>query len=351
MKNQSNFKAIIILSLLAAVVLPIPATAQAQQGGQGQPRGPRGVYGDWDLKVEFGDRDMPAILSFGRDEEGNLTADWISFWGVNTLKDVKFEDGKLSFVQEVKFRDQEFTQTFKGTIEEDKLEGVLSGERGDSEVEGKRSPRTPRAAGIWDLKYKVGDRDIESMLIIKQDKDGNLVGEWKNEQVESTVSDVNYQRGTITFKRKSKMGDREWESTFEGTIERQTGELKGTMKSDMGDAAVAGKRVGEPLIGTWNLDITADEREFKQRLRVNPDMSALYGTLPIEKVELKDGKVTFKAKWEFGDREFEMSFDGKLADDKLTGEITNTFGTQKVEGKKMERRFGRRPGGAGGGNR
>jgi hypothetical protein len=321
-------------ALLMTMVLICSSVATAAEGESPARRDRGGLYGDWNLKFKFGERDMNAILSFSRDEEGNLTADWISFWGVNRLRDVKFQDGNLSFLQITQFRDEEYRSTFTGTIEEDKLQGILSGQRGDSDVVGERSPRTPRASGTWELKYKIGDQAITSALVIKADKEGELSAEWKNDQAQVEVSDLNYQRGSLTLKRKTKMADREWDSTFEGSIDRQMGLLKGTIKSEMGEVPVEGKRMGESLIGVWNLDITTEEREFKQRLRVNPDMSALYGVLPIKKIELKDNKVTFEAKWEFGDRTFEMSFDGQLVDEKLTGEITTSRGTRKIEGTK-----------------
>jgi hypothetical protein len=338
MKNHVFFKALLFVLLLASADILAaqpaqparPASAAGRQGG-------RGPFGDWDLKVEFDPFDMDAILSFSRNEKGELTADWISFWGVNPLKDVKFEDGKLSFVQVVRFGGEEYTSTFNGTIEDGKLKGVLSGERGDGDVTGERIPRLSRAAGIWELKYK----DTTETLTIRQDKEGRLLGDWKDGE----VSDIRYERGGLSFKLKSKAGEKTVESAFEGTIERETGLLKGTLKSEGTEPiAVEGRRAGEPLIGVWNLDIAAGERQVKQRLRINPDLSALYGTLPVEKVELKGDRVAFKAVWEFGDRTFDMNFDGKLEGDTLTGEIATPRGAQKVEGKKAVPSFGRRLG-------
>jgi hypothetical protein len=358
MKTQAFIKAILLISILAAAVIGVQVSAQAaetpaqpvraqQPRGEGAgAQGGRGLSGDWDVKVKFDERDMNAILSFGRDEQGNLTAEWISFFGVTPLKDVKFEDGKLSFIQVVQFGDDEFRSTFAGTLEGETLKGKLSGDRGDSEVTGQRSGRISRASGNWDLKYKFGDMDITAVLTIKEDKDGALTAAWKSDQVQSEVSDVNYERGTLSFKRKIKMQDREWESTFEGTFDRETGFLTGTLKSEMGDVPVEGKRIGEALIGNWDLDLTMEDRQSKQRMRVNPDLSGLWGTLPIEKIDLKDGKVNFKVKMEFGGQGSEMTFNGTLTDGKLTGQMTSDWGTQKAEGKKIVRTFRR---GAGGG--
>jgi hypothetical protein len=300
------------------------------------------LYGDWDVKVQFGERQMPAIVSFSRDNEGNLTAKWISFWGVIELKDVKFEENKLSFTQTVRWGENEITSNFTGAIEEGKLTGTLSNDRGESKVEGQRSPRIPRAVGSWEMKYKIGEREVTSTLVVKADKEGKLTAEWQSRWGEHEITDLQYERGKLTFKRKSKIQDREFESTFEGTIQRETGTLSGVMKSERGEIAAEGTLIGAALIGTWDLDMESERGPRKQRLRVNPDMSGLYGTIAVKKVNFEDDKVSFKIVMEFGERKFEMTFEGKLKESKLVGELTTSRGTTKVTGTKVIRRR-RRP--------
>jgi hypothetical protein len=307
-----------------------------------QPPGGRGIFGDWQVKVPFGEREMNVILSFTRDAEGNWAGQWISAFGMNELKHVKFEDGTLRFVHTARFGDNEFTSTFSGNVEDGKITGVLSSDRGESDVTGQRSPRMSPAAGRWELKYKVGDRDVTSMLVVTPDKEGQLQAKWESPYGEHEITGFTVERRTVSFKRKSKMQDREWESTFEGTLQGDT--LTGTIKSEMGDIEVQGTRLGAPAIGTWNLDVTAEWGTIKQRLVVNPDMSALYGSLPIKKVELADGKLTFGMVVPFGDQEFKMDFAGKIDDTKLTGQMTTSRGTQEIKGTKVVRQR-RRPGG------
>ena len=103
-----------------------------------------------------------------------------------------------------------------------------------------------------------------------------------------------------------------------------------------------GKQIGAPLIGTWNLEIASEQGNRKQRLRVNPDMTGLYGGIALKKVNLEGDKVSFKTVLKFGDREFEISFAGKLDESKLTGELTTSRGTRKVKGAKVVRTFRRR---------
>jgi hypothetical protein len=334
MKNQTFHKAVLYCSLMLMVVPAAQVLAQPSS-----PRG-RGIYGDWQVKVEFGERQMESILSFSRDSEGNVTGQWISFWGVNDLKDVKFEENKLSFVQVVRFGDNEFTQNFTGTVEDGKMTGVLSSDRGESKLEGKRSPRMSRAVGSWEIKYKMGEREITATLAVKAGKEGELTAEWQSQFGEHKITDLQYERGKLTFKRESKIQDRQIESAFEGTIQRDT--LAGVIKSEMGEAPAEGKLIGAPLIGTWNLDIESEQGARKQRFVVNPDMSGLYGAIALKKVNLEGDKVSFKTVMQFGDQDFEMSFEGKLAESKLTGELTTSRGTRKVQGTKVVRTSRRR---------
>ncbi len=328
--------------MLMVLVMPL-AQASAQDSARPSRSRRGGLYGDWQVKVKFGERQMESILSFSRDAEGNRSGRWISFWGLSELKDVKFEEGKLSFTQERRNREgQTTTSKFTGTIKEGKLSGTLSSDRGEYKLEGKRSPRIPRAVGSWEMKLKVGEREFTSTLVVKADKEGKLTAQWQSRWGEHEITDVQYERGKLTFKRKSKIQDRQWESTFEGNIQWQTDTLSGVIKSERGEITAEGKRIGAALIGNWNLEVTSERGSRKQRLKVNTDMSGLYGAIPIKKVNLEDDKVSFKIVLEFGERKFEMSFEGKLKESKLTGVLKTSRGSQKVKGTKVIRTFRRR---------
>lgn len=343
MKGKTLLNAFLLIVVLA--MLAPPVLAQPPATGQ-RPRGMY-MYGDWLLKMDFNGRETTSILTFSRDEEGNRIAHMISFFGMIKLQDFKYEEGEMSFVQVMRGGDNEFKSTFKGKIEEGKLTGTLASDRGDIQVTGERAPRLPRAAGIWDMTLKMGEREFTSKLTITQNKEGELVGKWESRRGETEVTDLTYERGTITFKRTSTYNDTERQSTFEGTIDRETDTLSGTMKSDRGEITVTGTRVGGPVIGTWNLETTREGGSPRpQRLVVNRDLTGLYGSMPVKQVNFEDGKVTFQIVMEFGENTFEMDFAGKIDDEgKLTGEMTTSRGTSKITGKKAPSFFfGRRPG-------
>lgn len=323
-----------VMLLLAVSLMMTSALAQPQGRG-------RGAYGDWVVSSQFGERTIESILSFSRDQEGNRTAVWISFMGMSELKDVTMEDGKLSFTQRRRNRDGEMSESkFSGTITDGVLKGTMSGVR-EYELTGKRAPRMSRAAGQWEMKYKMGEREITSMLIIKSDAEGNLSADMPSDRVQNTISNLTLENRTdLSFKRTIKMQDREFELTFAGTLQRD--EITGAFKSERGDTPVTCTRVGSALIGTWNLGIASERGDRKQRLVVNPDMSGLYGALPVKEIKLEGDKVSFKLVMEFGQNRFEMDFAGKLADSKLTGELTSDRGSQKVTGTKVVRRRGTR---------
>ena len=333
MKHQTFFKPVLYCSLIVLIVFSAQVRAQQSRSRRG------GLYGDWQIKMKFGEREFESILSFSRNQEGQYTGQWISFWGMNDLKDVKFEDNKLSFTQVMQFGGEERTSKFTGTIEEGELSGLLIGNERETEITGKRAPRRPRGVGSWEMKIKVGEREYTGILTITADKDGNLSGTWKSSRGESKLSDVRYENRKLTFKRVTEREGNRRERAFEGTLGYTT--LEGVFKSDRGESAATGTLVGASVIGTWNLDIESERGPRKQRLRVNPDMSALYGSTLIKKINLDGDKVSFKYVLQFNDQEYETSFEGKIAESKLSGELKTSRGTSKVTGT---RRRSRRPG-------
>ena len=348
MRNQTFIKAV-LFCLLIALVLPSVQAAPASSTSSRR----FGLYGDWVVKTNFEGRSSESILYFTRDKDGNRIAQWISFRGVSEVKDLKYEDGKLSFSRESRNREgQTTTSKFTGTIKDRKLTGTFKSDSGEYKVEGAPAKRMSRAVGSWAIKFKIGEREITSTLVVKTVKaekageEDKLTAEWQSQRGEHQVTDVQYERGKLTFKRKSKIEDRQVDSAFEGDIDRQTDTLTGTMKSESGEIKVEGKRIGAPVIGTWNLDVTSERGSRKQRLEINRDMSGLYGATPIKKVNIEDNKVSFKIVMEFGERKFEINFAGKIEDTKLTGELKSSMGTSTartstVTGKKVVRTFRR----------
>jgi len=324
MKQTGFYKMVGLLTLIVLVTALAAVSAEPAE---------KGLAGDWLLKMEFDGRQMTSIVSFSKDKEGKLAGQWIGFFGVGELQDIKYEGNNLSFVQVSRFGDQEFRMNFAGTLEGDKISGTLSSDRGESKVEGQRVKPMPAAVGNWEMKYKMGEREVTATLVVKADKEGKLTADWQSQFGEHQISDVQFKDNKLTFKRTSKIQDRQFESTFEGTVKADT--LSGTIKSERGETAAEGKRIGAALIGKWELEITSERGTRRQILQVNPDLSGMYGPMPVKKINLEGDQVTFQIVLEFGEQKFEINFAGKLDGQKLTGEFTSERGTQKATGKKV----------------
>ncbi len=315
-----------IVRLLGLLVL-LGSLAQVSAG-----QAAKTITGDWQVTVDFEGGQLNSILSLSNDNDGKLKGEWISFWGISELRNLELDGNKLSFVQVYRFNENEMTSNFKGTIDGGKLSGTFTSDRGESKAEGKRVVRVPAAAGTWEMKFKVQDREITATLKVKADEKGKLSAEWQSEYGEHQITDVNFKNRKLTFKRTSKMQDRQWESTFEGTV--KGGALSGVIKSEFGDITAEGKRLGAEAVGQWVLDIETDSGGRKQLLRINPDLTAMYGPVPIKKVDVDNDRVTWKTSMSVGDRDFELSFAAQINGKNLTGEMTSSRGTRKVTGVK-----------------
>ena len=323
MKQSANWRIVRTLGLIILLM----SLAQVSAG-----QAKRGMTGDWQLQIDVDGQQLPAILSLSRNADGALKGEWLSFWGITPLRDIKYEDRQLSFTMTIRLDEGDTDTTFAGSIKQGELSGIFSNNLGEYPARGKRLRGIPMASGTWQTKLTMGEREFTADLIVKADAQGKLSADWKSQYGEHEIINVQFKQGKLSFDRKSRIQDRQWESSFEGTLKGHT--LSGTITSDRGDITLEGERVGALAIGQWELDVKSDSRIRKELLRVFPDLSARYGAISIEKVHLDDEGVTFKTTLEVGDQTFDISFTGQITGRKLTGEITSSLGTAEVMGEK-----------------
>jgi hypothetical protein len=285
------------------------------------------------MKLNFDSWQTKSILSFARDKEGELKAQWVSIFGIGEVTDIKRKSKDITFTLTNDMGDQVYTGNFVGTLEEGELSGLLSSDSGEIMTEGKRLKRMPLILGSWNMTITMGDREFKTVLVVSHDKEKKLQAEWQSQWGEHEISDVQFKDGKLTFSRVSKFGDREWETTYEGALKGHT--LTGQFSSQQGKLTANGKRAGAALVGKWDLTMTSDRGTRKQRLTVLPDMSARFGALPIKKISLEEEKVSFEMALPFGENEYEISLEAKLKAGKLTGKMTTSQGTSEVTGTKI----------------
>ena len=213
-----------ILTLVLAVGIPQAYAAED-------------ITGNWDMAVEFGGRQSFATLSIAKNSDGTLAAKW----GRDEVSNLKFDGQKLSFTRTVRWGDNEFTLDYAGTLKDGKLTGTLSSDNGDFPANGVKIKPKPPVVGVWDLAYAIGDRDVTAKLTVSEKPDGTLDAKWASQMGESTIANVKFENGKLTFDRTVKFNDREFTMTFEGTA--QGDKLTGVSKSQMGEIPVTGTRV------------------------------------------------------------------------------------------------------------
>jgi hypothetical protein len=292
------------------------------------------ITGDWDVKMDFNGREMFATLTITKKPDGSLAGKW----GSAELSDVKLENGKLTFSRTLRFGDQEFTQSYAGTVKDGAITGELSSDRGNFAANAtRRRPFSP-AAGRWTFRYTVGDRDIDAILAISEDS-GRLDGKWTSSASESTVSNVKLEGDKLTFDRKVKIQDMELETTFEGTVAGD--KITGTIKSDRGEIPANAERHGGAAIGRWDLTTNSPERGPRPgTLIVFPDLSGRYetfgGEIPVKEIKVDGNNLAFSVESGFGDQNFTIDFKAKIDGKSLKGEVVSPRGTREVTGTKAE---------------
>jgi hypothetical protein len=293
------------------------------------------ITGQWEMTMNFGGRDSYAMLTISKNADGTLAGKWGSR---DNLSDVKFQDGKLTFVRTIQFGDQEFSMDYAGTLKDGKITGAMSSDQGEFDVNGVRfKPKSP-ALGTWDVSFNIGDRDITGQLAVSEKPDGTLEGKWISERGNTVISNVKFKDGKLIFNRKSTFGDNTYESNFEGTIADNN--LTGVFKSQQGEMPAKGTRVGAPLIGKWDLTSVSEFGTMPGMMRINGDMTGRYeffgGEIPMKDLKLEGDQVTFALEMGWGDETFTLNFKGMLDGNSLKGQMTSDRGTSEITGKKVE---------------
>jgi hypothetical protein len=308
--------------LLAAMSAPPALRAQGD------------ITGEWDVKMDFNGREMLATLTITKKPDGSLAGKW----GSAELSDVKLDGGKLTFSRTLRFNDQEFKQTYEGTLKDGAITGALSSDNGSFAANAaRRKPFSP-AAGRWAFHYTVGDRDIDAVFVISEGA-GGLEGKWTSSASESVVSNIKLHGDKLTFDRKVKLQDVELDTKFEGAVAGD--KITGTIRSDRGEIPASAERLGAAAIGRWDLTTTSPERGPRPgSLVVFPDLSGRYetfgGEIPVKEIKIDGNNIAFSTETSFGDQTFTIDFKAKIDGKSLTGEVVSPRGTRAVTGKKVE---------------
>lgn len=221
--------AIVMLTLIVYAAEEANSTPQQSSVQAGTPQ----VVGEWEFKSQTPVSMLLAKMTIKRNDEGKYEGTWSEDWGEGTLSDIKFENGKLSFIQTNNFSGQETKTTYEGTVAYMKITGKGKNQWGDFTFDGVLHGETETdITGEWQMSITMPAREVIEKMTVTKNADGTLAGKWEAQRGENTLSDIKFEGGKLTLTRVSKFGDREFKMTFEGTVEDDT--ITGTFKGEQG---------------------------------------------------------------------------------------------------------------------
>lgn len=316
------------------------------------------VVGSWAMKMDYQGTMIDATLTIN-EAAGALGGTWESAQGKNDLKNVKFENGTLTFTRSISFQDQTFDLEYSGKVEGGKLTGLFTTPMGDmtagGEKQGGAAPAGGAASlpGVWEL-------TVESQLGVNKRKltiDDTLNGSYEADYGTFKTANMKLDGNKATFDLTLSMDGQELPFKFEGTVDGDT--LKGQLKSDMGDAIVTGTRApvaaaDQPLSGpvelegAWKMSIqTPDGTTNDGEMIVTTADGKLaavitteVGDIKIPDVKIDGNTMTFAADVDFGGVMVPVSFKGSTGGPKMKGIVTLNFEGQEmalpIEGEKLK---------------
>ncbi|MBI1784658.1 hypothetical protein HYR69_05890, partial [Candidatus Sumerlaeota bacterium] len=338
-----------VLLLAAALLL---GAGSAWAGGASA------ILGDWAMKMDYQGNLIDAKLNF-TEKDGKLAGKWSSQRGDNELTNIKFEGNKVTFTRTIKLQDQTFDLEYEGVIEGDKITGKYTTPMGDMTANGVRQSGAPAAepaaapagdakaglAGVWDLTVDSQLGSNKRKLTINPDNTGTYEADYGKFDIKNLKTDGN----KVCYDLTVKLNDQSLDFKFEGTVDGKT--LKGVMKSDMGDATVAGTKAGEAagaapaapaaeilsgpvnLEGNWKMTIQTPDGAVNEGLltvvskggNTSATLTTDLGDVKIKKVDLDGNKLAFGAEVDFCCVMVPVSFKGSTGADKLKGIVNLTY--------------------------
>ena len=107
------------------------------------------IVGEWQMNIMIPAREIVEKMTITQNPDGTLAGKWEAMRGrENTISNLKFADGKLTFTRTSKMGGNDFSMTFAGTVTGDTIKGTFNSDFGDREITAVRAAgktETPKA--------------------------------------------------------------------------------------------------------------------------------------------------------------------------------------------------------------
>ncbi len=301
------------VAIAAALVLALPAMADHHV-----------TLGEWSMVMDFQGQEVPGKMTITEADGGGIAGKWEADGESSDLRDVKFEDGTLSFVRTVNYQGSEFDITYSGTIDGDAITGAFTTPAGDLETNGTRGGGgdAPGLAGNWKLMVDSQLGKNERGLNVAKDMTAVYVAEDEEFEVEDLAVDGD----AVSFMVTLALQGQELPLEFKGKLDGDN--LTGEMFMDGSSVAeVTGTRAGGGggiAPGVYALTVDSQIGEFQHKLTVNDDGTMVYESdgeeSTPENVAIEGENVSFDITVTADGTPYDLSFEGTFKDGKLEGE-------------------------------
>ena len=234
-----------------------------------------GLLGDWDLSIDFGGTPVPASMTVSG-AAGALSGKLQAPTGELEIKEIKYDNGAISFSAEVDMQGTPMVFAFEGKLEGEVINGKLKSDMGEMTVTGKRPSPFKALEGTWalDVESKIGK--LEHKLVVAADGGVTLESE---ESVPATEAKLDGEN--LSFLATIHAQGATYDVAFEGTF--KDGKIAGDYMMDGSSVAtlVGTKAAAEAgdiklIAGQWDFEIQSPAGLLKHTLTVADDGTALY---------------------------------------------------------------------------
>ncbi|MCK4999980.1 MAG: M60 family metallopeptidase [Anaerohalosphaera sp.] len=206
------------------------------------------ALGKWEVTIKFNEREMVTTLSITQGKGGAYAAAWErkrregeQRRGETNITDVKVEGNKISFTMTSKYGENEWTSSYAGTIEGDKLTGKLTSERGEIDANGVRVK--PAVFGNWEFTSQGrGGGSRTRLLVLKED----MTGTYQMRDSDVAIKDFKVDGNAVSFKIDMSYGQNSFTMEYKGKLTGE--ELKGEWITPRGSREAVGKRAGTTIV-------------------------------------------------------------------------------------------------------
>jgi outer membrane protein assembly factor BamB len=306
------------------------------------------VAGAWSWTAQgFGGQEYEAKLTLNQ-EEATITGMLKGGFGEDAIESGKLEGDKISFKTNRQFGDNEFTTTYSGKVDGDKITGTIEspGRDGDTRKSDwlayKDPDINPRGLWKWSSAGRNGDqRDNWVKLAYAK---GKLTGVYRSTRSQAPLKEAQLKDNQISFKVERTFGTRTTTTTYKGTVSKEG--IKGTYafrRGDEGQSAEWSATRDTPVIDavgswTWTSRFGRDGEETKNTIALKKEGEALTGSVtgrfgdsPIKAAKLDGDWLSFEVTMENDNGSFTSAYTGRIDEDILSGNIATEFGERTFE--------------------